>query len=132
MRGLRRFVLGTAAVAAAVAGLAWLLGGAPALAPALAGAGLAALAQLGMGWLLAVRLFPGQLLWVYGLGMLGRMVLLGLAVFVLVPATDLAPLPFSLSLVAVLAVTTALAPLLLAAPRGRAAPVAAPDQLMPR
>jgi hypothetical protein len=58
--------------------------------------------------------FPGRPLFAFGLGMLGRMVLVVAAALVVVPAAGLPPAPFLLSLVTVLFTTTLLEPVLMA------------------
>lgn len=58
---------------------------------------------------------PGQRLAAYGVGLLGRLLLVVVGALVLVPATGLAAAPFLFSLVSVLFATTLLEPVALAA-----------------
>jgi predicted neutral ceramidase superfamily lipid hydrolase len=73
--------------------------------------------------LIAAVAFPGNALAAYGVGMLGRLLLVIVAALVIIPAAGLAPAPFLYSLVTVLFATTLLEPVALAAgarnPKGR-------------
>ena len=67
-------------------------------------------------FLLVARVaFPGKQLAAYGVGMLGRLILVVAAALVLVPATQLPAAPTLFSLVTVLFATTLLEPVALAA-----------------
>ena len=67
--------------------------------------------------------FPENALAAYGVGMLGRLLLVIVAALVIVPAAGLRPAPFLYSLVTVLFATTLLEPVAMAAgarnPKGR-------------
>lgn len=63
---------------------------------------------------LMLAAFPGRPLIAFGVGMLGRMVLVVAAALVVVPAAGLPPAPFLFSLVTVLFTTTLLEPVLMA------------------
>lgn len=91
-----------------------------ALAGASAQRGVAAGVVIGCGFQLlflavAHLAFPGKQLAAYGVGMLGRLLLVLVAALVLVPATGLPPAPTLFSLVSVLFATTLLEPVALAA-----------------
>lgn len=72
---------------------------------------------------IAAVVFPGNALAAYGVGMLGRLLLVIVAALVIVPAARLRPEPFLYSLVTVLFATTLLEPVVMAAgarnPKGR-------------
>jgi hypothetical protein len=79
----------------------------------LVGAGIAAVVQVAVFWLFFVRLYPGRGWHGYGLGLLVRLVVFGLAAFVVVPRAGL-PLGATLfSLVGVFWLTTMMEPLFL-------------------
>lgn len=73
--------------------------------------------------LIAAVAFPDNALAAYGVGMLGRLLLVIVAALVIIPAAGLTPAPFLYSLVTVLFATTLLEPVALAAgarnPKGR-------------
>jgi hypothetical protein len=73
--------------------------------------------------LIAAVAFPDNALAAYGVGMLGRLLLVIVAALVIIPAAGLQPEPFLYSLVTVLFATTLLEPVALAAgarnPKGR-------------
>ncbi|HEU0016531.1 MAG TPA: hypothetical protein VFQ45_22815 [Longimicrobium sp.] len=64
---------------------------------------------------IAVFAFPGNALAAYGVGLLGRLLLVVVAALVIVPATGVEPAPFLYSLVTVLFATTLLEPVVMAA-----------------
>jgi hypothetical protein len=72
---------------------------------------------------IATIVFPKNALAAYGVGMLGRLLLVIVAALVMVPAARLRPEPFLYSLVTVLFATTLLEPVVMAAgarnPKGR-------------
>jgi len=72
---------------------------------------------------IAAAAFPENALAAYGVGMLGRLLLVIVAALVIVPAAGLQPAPFLYSLVTVLFATTLLEPVVMAAgarnPKGR-------------
>ncbi|HEX6368639.1 MAG TPA: hypothetical protein VF006_06895 [Longimicrobium sp.] len=72
---------------------------------------------------IAAVVFPRNALAAYGVGMLGRLLLVIVAALVIVPAARLRPEPFLYSLVTVLFATTLLEPVVMAAgarnPKGR-------------
>lgn len=79
-------------------------------------AGVAIACAFQLFLLLVARLvFPGKQLAAYGVGMLGRMILVVAAALVLVPATGLPAAPTLFSMVTVLFATTLLEPVALAA-----------------
>lgn len=104
-------------VAVLVAGaLVWLAGWA--LAPegvrgVSAGVGVGVAFQLLLFGLMTTA-FPGRPMIAFGVGMLGRMVLVIAAALVIVPAAGFAAAPFLFSLVTVLFTTTLLEPVLMA------------------
>ena len=106
------------ALALATAGLVALCGagihGGEWKGPIALGAALAGLYQAG-SYLLLTRLFPGRGMAVFGAGMFGHLVLLGAAMFVVVPLAGLQAGPVLLSLVTVLFATTTLEPIFLSA-----------------
>lgn len=111
---MRRKAAYLAAVMVA-AGLVWLAGWA--LAPedvrgVTAGVGLGTAFQL-LVFALMVAVFPGRPLVAFGVGMLGRMVLVVAAALVILPAAGLPPAAFLFSLVTVLFTTTLLEPALM-------------------
>jgi hypothetical protein len=65
--------------------------------------------------LIAAVVFPENALAAYGVGMLGRLLLVIVAALVIVPAAGLRPAPFLYSLVTVLFATTLLEPVAMAA-----------------
>lgn len=65
--------------------------------------------------LIAAVAFPENALAAYGVGMLGRLLLVIVAALVIVPAAGLRPAPFLYSLVTVLFATTLLEPVAMAA-----------------
>ncbi|MBW3571837.1 MAG: hypothetical protein KY467_12085 [Gemmatimonadetes bacterium] len=73
--------------------------------------------------LIAAVAFPENALAAYGVGMLGRLLLVIVAALVIIPAARLQPAPFLYSLVTVLFATTLLEPVAMAAgarnPKGR-------------
>lgn len=73
--------------------------------------------------LIATVAFPDNALAAYGVGMLGRLLLVIVAALVIIPAAQLRPAPFLYSLVTVLFATTLLEPVALASgarnPKGR-------------
>ena len=73
--------------------------------------------------LIAAVAFPQNALAAYGVGMLGRLLLVVVAALVVLPAARLQPAPFLYSLVTVLFATTLLEPVVMAAgarnPKGR-------------
>lgn len=117
-RVVARFAGAGAVLAAAVSVAGIALAGIAAAAPIAFGAGLGWLVQVATFALLAGWLFPGQLLPVYGTGMLVRFALLALTAFVLLPMTGLAAAPALFALAAVLFGTTLLEPLFLAREAG--------------
>lgn len=72
---------------------------------------------------IAAVAFPGNALAAYGVGMLGRLLLVIVAALVIIPAAGLRPAPFLYSLVTVLFATTLLEPVAMAPgarnPKGR-------------
>lgn len=70
--------------------------------------------QVALFWGLT-ELFPRKPLVVYGVGMMGRFVVLAITAFSLVPGAGLPPVPTLFSLVATLFATTVVEPILLAA-----------------
>lgn len=66
-------------------------------------------------FVIAALALPGNRLAAYGLGMLGRLLLVAAAALLVVPATGVAAGPFLFSLVTVLFATTLLEPVALAA-----------------
>lgn len=64
---------------------------------------------------IAAFAFPGNALAAYGVGMLGRLLLVIVAALVIIPAAGLRPAPFLYSLVTVLFATTLLEPVAMAA-----------------
>lgn len=90
------------------------LAGIQAVGPIALGAGLGWMMQVVSFWLLAGLLFPGRLLPVYSIGIFGRFMLLAVAAFVLVPATQVPAAPTLFALAGVLFATTVLEPVLLA------------------
>jgi hypothetical protein len=111
----RRHLAYVAAVAVS-AGLVWLAGWAmapEAVDAVTAGVALGALFQLLLFGIM-VAVFPGRPLPAFGVGMLGRMVLVVAAALAFQPATGLAAAPFLFSLVTVLFTTTLLEPVLMA------------------
>lgn len=72
---------------------------------------------------IAALAFPGNALAAYGVGLLGRLLLVIVGALVIVPASGLQPAPFLYSLVTVLFATTLLEPVAMAAgarnPKGR-------------
>ena len=99
-------VLGIGALVFA-AGVA--LAGREATAGVAVGVVLACLFQLFL-FLVSRVVFPGKQLAAYGLGLLGRLVLVAVAILVVVPAAHLPAAPTLLSLVSVLFATTMLEP----------------------
>lgn len=79
------------------------------------GALLAALTQAAAFWTFAVWLFPGRLWEGYGLGMLARMVVFGVAALWAVPALGMPFAPTLFSLATVFWLTTMVEPLFLKA-----------------
>ena len=65
--------------------------------------------------LIAAVVFPQNALAAYGVGMLGRLLLVIVAALVILPAAGLQPAPFLYSLVTVLFATTLLEPVVMAA-----------------
>ena len=66
---------------------------------------------------LMVAVFPGRPLAAFGIGLIGRMVLVVAAALLIVPAAGLPPAPFLFSLVTVLFTTTLLEPVLMGSAR---------------
>jgi hypothetical protein len=64
-----------------------------------------------------VAVFPSRPMAAFGMGLLGRMVLVVAAALVIVPAAGLPPAPFLFSLVTVLFTTTLLEPVLMGSAR---------------
>lgn len=85
-----------------------------------AGAAVGAGFQLLVFWAMSA-LFPSQPMLVFGVGMLGRFVLVAVAALVLVPLAGWAPAPMLLTLVSVLFATTLLEPLFLRPANGNKA-----------
>jgi hypothetical protein len=110
-QGIRYTVAAIAAaalVAAAGLGLAPRHG-----AGVLAGAGMGVAVQVAVFWLFFVWLYPGRGWHGYGLGLLVRLAIFGLAAFVLVPRAGLPLAATLLSLVGVFWLTTMMEPLFL-------------------
>lgn len=101
--------LTTAVLVALVAGA---LAGEAGRSSVAAGAAVAAGFQVLVFWAMTA-LFPQQPLLVFGVGMLGRFVLLAATALVVVPLAGWAPAPALLTLVSVLFATTLLEPLFL-------------------
>jgi hypothetical protein len=84
---------------------------------------LAAVAFQLLVLVIAAVVFPKNALAAYGVGMLGRLLLVVVSALVIVPAARLRPEPFLYSLVTVLFATTLLEPVVMAAgarnPKGR-------------
>lgn len=104
--------------------------GALVYAAGLALAGPEARGAMGVGVLLAVAFqllvlaiaafaFPENALAAYGVGMLGRLLLVIVAALVIVPASRLQPAPFLYSLVTVLFATTLIEPVVMAGARNQ-------------
>lgn len=109
----RTLYLGAVLVAGA---LVWLAGWALArdgVRGVSAGVGVGMAFQL-LLFALLVTAFPGRPLIAYGVGMVGRMVLVVAAALVVVPVSGLPAAPFLFSLVTVLFTTTLLEPVLMA------------------
>ncbi|HYJ78880.1 MAG TPA: hypothetical protein VEW03_04735 [Longimicrobiaceae bacterium] len=115
---MRRRLMLFAAGAVVIAALVWAAGAA--MAPPADRRGVTAGVAVGLGFqllLVAVTTaaLPRSRMAAYGLGMLGRFVLVVAAALAIVPATGLPPVPMLLSLVTVLFATTLLEPVLFAA-----------------
>lgn len=109
-QGGRRFLLGSAGVAVLVlllgAGIVW----PTEVAAVTAGVGAAVVFQLLGYWLLGVVLFPTRPMLAYVLGMMGRLLMVGVAA-IIAPRAGLPLAPVLLTLVSVFALTTLLEPL---------------------
>jgi len=115
---MRRRLMLFAGGAVVIAALVWAAGAA--MAPPADRRGVTAGVAVGLGFqllLVAVTTaaLPRSRMAAYGLGMLGRFVLVVAAALAIVPATGLPPVPMLLSLVTVLFATTLLEPVLFAA-----------------
>jgi hypothetical protein len=106
------FLVVVVVVAGLVAAAGPFLAGAGSGRPVAVGAVMAALAQCAL-FVLLVQAFPGRGMLVFGMGMMGHLVLLVLAMFVVVPLSGLAAAPTLISLVSVLFASTVVEPLFL-------------------
>lgn len=107
---VHRYLIAVVAVSALVLAAGLLLAGPAGRSGVVHGVGIAFAFQVIVSWLLAALLFPRRRMLVYGLGLVGRFLLVALVAFAVVPALAVPAISTLFSLLAVLFLATLLEP----------------------